>query len=242
MVAACNKMIRMHVHFAVALLLLIASKCWCFVKGATPQEKDGNTCTLYLAESSVQGMNGKGIFTAKAFKMGSIITPPDSPSIPVCSPWPNSGLLNHYWWGEGSGTSDDMSFECSEWVVDYFVMFGALPNYHTYLMNFIIHQEDVPYDDSMVETTDPGAGAFSYHGGRIIQASVDIEAGDELFLNYGLDDQEDADFSGHWFEYVPRSADFELGGSIMEECLEHLDAIITAVKDPATAEEVLGEF
>lgn len=84
--------------------------------GANEDENE-NTCTLYIAESSMNGVNGVGIFTAKPFKAGSVVSRPDSPSIPVCDPWPNSGLVNHYWWGEGKGTSDTMSFECIGYTV-----------------------------------------------------------------------------------------------------------------------------
>jgi len=232
--------------FNIAVMLLLTSSKWCLNEGSIlsgeTEENKENTCTLFLAESSMEGVNGVGIFTAKAFKEGSIISPPDSPSIPVCDPWPNSGLINDYWWGEGRGTSDDMSFECSAYTVDAFVMFGALPNYHTYLMNFIIHIDDVPYDDTLVESTaNPGAGAFSYHGGRTIVSSTDIEAGDELFLDYGLDYSEDDEFYGHWFENVPRSVDFEGGGIIIENSWEHLEAIRDKIQDPAVAKEVLGE-
>jgi hypothetical protein len=225
------------------LIFFVNSLIWRFAESSNiKKENEENTCTLYVAESSMEGVNGVGIFTAKSFKRGSVISPPDSPSIPVCGPWPNSGLVNHYWWGEGKGTSDDMSFECTEYAVDYFVMFGALPNYHTYLMNFIIHIDDVPYDDSLVETTaNPGAGAFSYHGGRTIIANKNIEAGEELFLDYGLDYQEYNDFHGHWFEHVPRSADFELGGEIMHRNWENLIAIRNKIKRTTDAEEVLGK-
>ena len=231
---------------AVAIMLLVTLSTLRSIESGDASGQKGdtkeNTCTLYIAESSMEGVNGIGIFTAKPFKRGSIISPPDSPSIPVCNRWPNSGLINHYWWGEGKGTSDDMSFECHEYTFDFFVMFGALPNYHTYLMNFITHIDDVPYDDTFVETTtNPGAGAFSYHGGRTIVADVDIEAGEELFLDYGLDYVQNDDFHDHWFENVPRSIDFEIGGTIMERSWRHLQAIRNKIRDPAVAEEVLGK-
>lgn len=229
-------------------ILFTASFEWRQIQGArdvkTTEDSSSNenTCTLYIAESSVEGVNGVGIFTAKPFSVGSVVSPPDSPSIPVCDPWPDSGLVNHYWWGEGKGTSDDMSFECVDYTVDYFVMFGALPNYHTFLTNFIIHIDNVPYDDSMIETTaNPGAGAFSYHGGRTIVASKNIEAGEELFLDYGLDYRDDDYTGGHWFEHVPRSRDFLTGGTIMEKSWEPLGAIQDAIKEPRMAKEVIGE-
>lgn len=101
--------------------------------------------------------------------------------------------------------------------------------------------DDVPYDDSLIGTTsNPGAGAFSYHGGRTIVAGTDIEAGEELFLDYGLDYRDD-DYEGHWFEHVPRSRDFRVGGDIMENVWEQLGAIQDRIQDPSAAKEVIGK-
>jgi hypothetical protein len=104
------------------LMIFIMLLRWQVIKA----DKNENTCTLYIAESSMEGVNGVGIFTAKPFKAGSTISPPDSPSVPVCNPWPNSGLVNHYWWGEGKGTSDEMSFECVDYTVS-FCMLESIP-------------------------------------------------------------------------------------------------------------------
>ena len=121
-------------------------------------------------------------------------------------------------------------------------MFGALPNYHPFLKNFDIYMDDVQYDDSLIETTaNPGAGAFSYHGGRRIVANTDIEAGDELFLDYGLDYRND-DYQGHWFEHVPRSRDYWTGGIIMENTWEELEAIQETIQDPTMANKVIGKW
>jgi hypothetical protein len=120
-------------------------------------------------------------------------------------------------------------------------MFGALPNYHPFLKNFDIYMDDIPYDDSLIGTTaNPGAGAFSYHGGRKIVANTDIEAGDELFLDYGLDYRND-DYEGHWFEHVPRSRDYRTAGKIMKNSWKQLEAILETIKDAALAKEVIEE-
>lgn len=59
----------------------------------------------------------------------------------------------------------------------------------------------------------PGAGAVSSYVGRIFKANRDINAGDELFLDYGnqyLDDRSpDMDF-------VPRSSDFEMAAGVVK--------------------------
>lgn len=210
--------------------------------GATNNGEE-NTCTLYIAESSVQGINGVGIFTAKSFNKGDVITPPDAPSIPVCDPWSlSSGTINHYWWGEGKGTLDDMSFESTDYCMDFFVQFGSLPNYHTLLKNIMIDADPIPYDDSFIESTaNPGAGAFTCHGGRTILAKSYVSAGDELFLDYGLDYDVENDFKGHWFEHVPRSYDFESAGSIIEDNWEKLQDIRAQIQYPEEVEHALNQ-
>lgn len=126
---------------AFAPILLVALFRGQQIEGS---ESNENTCTLYIAESSVEGVNGVGIFTAKSFARGSIVSIPDSPSIPVCDPWPDSGLVNHYWWGEGKGTSDEMSFECIDYTVDYFGAYMnerrlliVIPRCHSHLAQFL---------------------------------------------------------------------------------------------------------
>lgn len=100
-----------------SLMMIIITFLGC--QSGAHQDENENTCTLYIAQSSMEGVTGVGIFTAKPFKTGSVVSRPDSPSIPVCDPWPNSGLVNHYWWGEGKGTSDEMSFECVHYAVSF---------------------------------------------------------------------------------------------------------------------------
>lgn len=41
---------------------------------------------------------------------------------------------------------------------------------------------EAKYDDTVADRfQDPGAGAFSYHGGQIFHATRDITAGEEMF-------------------------------------------------------------
>jgi hypothetical protein len=64
---------------------------------------------------------------------------------------------------------------------------------------------------------DPSAGSFSYHDGPYFEATRNIKAGEELFANYGeswLDYR-----TGTYADAIPREADFELGGNILDELL-----------------------
>jgi hypothetical protein len=50
------------------------------------ERDDGNTCTLYMAPSSLNAINAFGIFTVKPFKKGSLLLPSDCPGIPMIDP------------------------------------------------------------------------------------------------------------------------------------------------------------
>jgi len=111
-------------------------------------------------------------------------------------------LLNHFdyvWSGYGQ-----TQFECDE-VSESVVTLGALINYHTTLMN--VEPVNTGYDDTLVHSSSPGAGAFSYYSGHKFEATANIKAGSEIFGNYGeswLDGRE-----GSYADYVPRNSDFQ---------------------------------
>ena len=147
------------------------------------------TCSVFLAPSSVIG-GGMGMFVTKPTKAGEIILPADGPSIPIIDPdwsqasqnaWVN--LFSNYWWAHGK--TDSASFEAHD-TTEYQITMGALPNSHPYLINMDSgHPNVVPYDDSIMDrNVDPGAGAISYYMGRNTIAVRDVEAGEELFLEY----------------------------------------------------------
>ena len=147
-----------------------------------------NTCSVYLAPSSVPG-GGMGMFAVKAVEKGGIVHPTDGPSIPIIDPddshdslsaWVS--LFSSYWWV--SGISDPALFE-ADYSAEYVITVGALPNSHPFLNNLVpANPSFIPYDDYMDRTKDVGAGANSYHMGRHSIASTNIEASDELFLQY----------------------------------------------------------
>jgi hypothetical protein len=81
------------------------------------------------------------------------------------------GVFDNYWWGRG--VADQVLYE-SEASIDFQITFGSLPNHHCVLES-IDHEWPVPpYDDTFLNRTDSGAGAFSYHLGRNFKATVRI--------------------------------------------------------------------
>ncbi len=72
------------------------------------------------------------------------------------------------------------------------------------------------YDDTILNRFEnPGAGAISYHMGRNFQATRDIQAGEELFDDYGdtwLDYR-----PGTYADFVPRPQDYETAVSVLEQ-------------------------
>ena len=59
--------------------------------------------------------------------------------------------------------------------VDFQILFGALPNHQCVLQALDYVFPESPYEDSILNRyKDPGAGAYSYHRGRVFQATRDI--------------------------------------------------------------------
>eukprot|EP00551_Chaetoceros_affinis_P012291 CAMPEP_0203668890 /NCGR_PEP_ID=MMETSP0090-20130426/5404_1 /ASSEMBLY_ACC=CAM_ASM_001088 /TAXON_ID=426623 /ORGANISM="Chaetoceros affinis, Strain CCMP159" /LENGTH=726 /DNA_ID=CAMNT_0050533445 /DNA_START=123 /DNA_END=2303 /DNA_ORIENTATION=+ len=179
-------------------------------------EEGTSTCSVYLAPSSVLG-GGMGMFTTKEVKKGAKILPADGPSIPIIDPdqsqrsldaWVN--LFASYWWE--SGISDPALYE-SQHTAEYQITMGALPNSHPYLNNMDVgHPAIVPYDDSFMDRmADPGAGASSYYMGRHTIAYMDMDAGEEVFLEYP-DDYMNAISEKY---NIPKRSDYEDVGMIV---------------------------
>jgi len=184
-------------------------------------EKKDNTCTLYMAESSIPNA-GYGIFTTKNISPYSYISStdtgtPDAPSIAVTDVYyhnnnhdPNWAQINYYWLGLGYTTFE--ADETSEMVVN----FGTLANYHSYLEN-VEHWAGDYRDDMLNRLEDPGAGAFSYYEGHSFVATKVINAGDEIFADYG---DEWFDLRGEGFKDVPRRDDFIKAAKILDRFRE----------------------
>ena len=206
----------------IALVLLVNG--WFLpTTGAIDQSlHEDSECSLYLAPSSIPDA-GLGIFSTKHFQQGSIILPSDAPIIPIID-WDtsliNTGewnkLFYSYLWTHSQCASDELNFEGDD-VVDLQVGLGIFPNFHPFLHNL---ETALPLENSgtFSETSGPGAGAYSLHPGRIFKAAKEIQQGEELFLNYG---ENYLNVRKH-LDYVPRAADYEMAGKLIEKLLEEL--------------------
>ena len=177
----------------------------CTVKQQEPQ------CKYYLAQSSIPNA-GFGVYTTQAIKKDEdLMESSDAPSVLVYDGdyhYPTNRLwsmANYFWSGEGSA-----QFECTS-VEEYVVNFGTSCNFHTYLKNVL--PEEVEYYDALNPRSDgsPGIGAYSYHGGAKFTASRDIDAGEELFADYGEEWLDDREYLGD----IPRENDFQKAGEII---------------------------
>jgi hypothetical protein len=187
---------------------------------ATDNEENIPSCSMYLAPSSIPG-GGLGIFTTKAVKEGNILHPADAPDIPIIDPdWSQKskdawvGLFAQYWYS--NGVSDPTLFESEGWSADFQTGICAFPNTHQYLQNLNIGSlKIVPVDDSILNRdTEAGAGASSNHLGRMAIASRDIDAGEEILLQYpqvemkrlteefNVPDRDDFNAAGEWLSNV----------------------------------------
>jgi hypothetical protein len=97
-------------------------------------------CTVWMAASSIKGLQGYGVFVTRDLVKGEpILGVPDGISVPIIGyhqrrseakeAW--ISVWDNYWWG--SGVADHVSYEAGPDVVDFQVGFGALPNHHCLL-------------------------------------------------------------------------------------------------------------
>ncbi len=176
---------------------------------------DKYQCNIYMAKSSIPNA-GYGVFAGRDFAENQYLGPVDSPSISVTDlfyhnqgdpPWAH---VNYFWSGDGYTALE------AEETAEFTTNVGALANYHTYLVN-IDHWAD-GYDDSMFDRfKDMGAGAVSYYRGHQFYATRNIEAGEELFADYG---EEWLTSRGEPFEGVARRDDYLKAGEIVSLLLE----------------------
>jgi hypothetical protein len=166
-------------------------------------------CRIYLAPSSVKGLDGYGIYTTEDINKNELIlSNPDGPSIPIIDyifeqiqtteaqigrqVWIN--LWDNYWWGRGV---PDHVLRESNTMIDYQIMFGSLPNHHCSLsvLDYSWGQNNNNnntsssslqlsyYDDTMdLPQNSPGSGAYSYYAGRTFSVKVIIKK-NELATN-----------------------------------------------------------
>lgn len=228
----------------IPLLSVTESLSDCVEDGTCNEETDDDTCTLYMAPSSLRALKAFGIFTVKPFKKGSLLLPTDCPGIPMidCAfnfkPHDN-GFLHSYSWFHGH--SQDADYEAFE-VGEFAVTFHALPNHHGYLAALDPYTARPSYDDTVVNrSTDPEAGAFSYHRGRDFFTYRDLEAGDEIFLDYGVHEVEDGnELDGRyaWVSDVPGPEDWELAGILLKKSWD----LVQFIRSNSNENRTLGTY
>lgn len=186
-----------------------------------------NTCTVYMAPSSVRGIKSMGIYTTKDLSRGSVIVKAaDGLSIPVIDYYNDVGdteqtklarkkwisIFDEYWWGRG--VTDQLRLE-ADTAVDFKMTFGELPNHHCVLDSLDLLNPHKGYNDGLVNRTiDPGVGAFSYHVGRKVIVNRQVSAGEELFLNYGHCYENNGHKSVDWEDNIVKNKDFSIAARI----------------------------
>ena len=187
--------------------------------------------SIFIAPSSLHGNAGFGVYTSRRIAKGEPILSgpegtPDGPAIPVTDPgylfderynqWNN--VFGNYWWGRG--VPQFTQYEANE-VMDFQITFGALPNHNCALESLDMYvpgpRNNDAYDDSLSNRfRDPGAGASSYHRGRIFYATHELPAGSEIFLSYGYCSRHDLEHPSEdtlwypeWTQFIPMQEDHQ---------------------------------
>lgn len=199
-------------------------------------------CTIYMAPSSLKGLDGYGVFTTRDIRKGSsIFQERHAPSIPVVDenrgPWLK--IWNEYLWGRGLS---DQIRHLGESAMDFQVGFGSLPN-HNCILRSLSHRYPEPgYDDSLVvRGQDPGTGAFSYSMGRDFYARKALTAGDEIFLNYGYCSR--GERYGHdWANYIPMKEDYEDAAKIAWAFLQLPQDVNTPITVPNNVNKLVASL
>jgi hypothetical protein len=179
-----------------------------------------------MAPSSLKGVPSMGIFTTRDIEEGeAILAAPDGPTITLLTEsfrahtpkFPQDNWIHmwgNYAWGRRRGVPDHVSYEAKS-MMDFQITTGALPNHHCLLHAIAFRFPDPAYDDSLVDhRTSPGTGAFSYNRGRDFYVKRKVQAGEELFLNYGhcRHDNHPA-----WAEGLPMPVDYRAAVDFMIE-------------------------
>lgn len=136
----------------------------------------GPKCGFYIAPSSIPGA-GLGLYSASAHPKGATIGFPD---INIALVNKRRSVLENYEWDASSMAS---TFEGRE-VSNIAPGFGMLANGHYELDNVAL---GLPHwdDAGLHRSASPSAGSFTLMHNMSAEATKDIPAGSELFLNYG---------------------------------------------------------
>ena len=152
--------------------------------------EDEQQCTLYLAKSTIPGA-GLGIFTGSPLAKGQHILYSDL-AIPIVDIDFHAGgdktkedyhwLISDYVW-RALETGHDMDYEAED-TSAFVTGLGSMPNCHFRLKN--IAETHMIMDSAGITRIDPGVGSFTTYHNRSSYALSSIEAGSELFVDYGI--------------------------------------------------------
>lgn len=144
--------------------------------GPSAEGQEAQECGYYIAPSSIPGA-GLGLYAASAHPKGDTIGFPDI-NIPLVNK--KRSVLENYEWDASSMAS---TFE-GHVVSNIAPGFGMLANGHYELDNVALGLPQ--WDDAgLHRSASPSAGSFTLMHNMSAEATADIPAGAEIFLNYG---------------------------------------------------------
>lgn len=121
----------------------------CKEKEVRPTETEKDTCSLYLAPSSIQN-SGYGIFTTRSYKMNEEIFCCRSPSVIVTEKELHSNatwlIADYMWHTFGAGAYEASTADTWEPTP-----LGSLGNYHPFLTNYAPFGNTQRYDDTLAD-------------------------------------------------------------------------------------------
>ncbi|CAB9510486.1 Guanylate cyclase [Seminavis robusta] len=186
-------------------------------------------CGIWLAPSSIPGA-GLGMYAGRDFKKGEELQPSGEIVIPMID-------INHHQYALGDQFFmlwDEYTWSATGLHMDHLGYvevkvaspgFGSAANSFIDLVNVdeLRPRHSIPH--GLHRSRDPGAGAFSTYHDRQSTASVDIQKGEELFVDYGQ--QVSLNRYGWWwfrdrkhFGPVPLLGDLDTATSVFKRFLE----------------------
>ena len=190
---AAKKGIKMTARPLLLLLLLVAAVPISFAKEEDDGDRDEPDCGVYMAPSTL-GVANLGIYTGKALQPGDVLPFPEIVVPLMFREWHHHGdsddgsLWDRYIW-EGpvvdlEPMKDLLDVDSSK--PGFIPGVGCTINSRLDLKN-IDSTSGSFYDTAGVLRSDPGAGAFSpYHSSKTTAVTF-IEAGSEIFAEYGYE-------------------------------------------------------
>jgi len=188
--------------FSLLPLSLIVALCSLSI---TKSEVDD--CSLYLGESTIKNA-GWGVFAGRSFKAGDHVGPPGI-GIPVLDPERilDDGPIHKYLWRSWiTGGKNE-----ADRVRTFLPGVGSLANYHPFKFNVI--EGGFNYAPLFDRNREPHSGANSAYHNFMFIATVDINAGDEIFIG-------EAELEKEYPEY-PSKSDYQRAIMIVDNLIDY---------------------